>query len=189
MAEPPRGNSAAHLPVADPLALAIDRDHQLAHVVVAVDRKGADIDAYPAAASAPSFQRTFNGSTLHITRVRAGAVSHAQYHRRSVNLWTENPAQVAEDVREAAAEVEAAVVLIAGDPKAIGLLREHLKTVHRPVGWSTSRAAGPTARPSTGCARAWTRRCGRRWWKATRRCSTSSPRSWQVARHCRARGL
>ncbi|RRO14720.1 hypothetical protein EIL87_18420 [Saccharopolyspora rhizosphaerae] len=128
MAEPPRSDSALHLPVADPLQLALDRDHQLAHVVVAVDREGADVDAYPAAATAPSFQRTFNGSTLHITRVRAGAVSHAAYHRRSVNLWSENTEQVAEDVRQAAEEVDAAVILIAGDPKAIGLLRQHLAT-------------------------------------------------------------
>jgi hypothetical protein len=128
MAEPPQSDSAVHLPVADPLSLAIDRDHQLAHVVVAVDREGADVDAYPAAAAAPSFQRTFNGSTLHITRVRAGAVSHAAYHRRSVNVWSENTEQVAEDIREAAAEVEAAIILIAGDPKAVGLLRDHLRT-------------------------------------------------------------
>lgn len=128
MAEPPQRPSAVRLPVADPLALAIDRDHQLAHVVVAVDREGADVDAYPPAASAPSLQRTFNGSTLHISRVRAGAVSHASYHRRSVNLWSENTGQVAEDIRDAAAEVDAAVILIAGDPKAIGLLREHLGT-------------------------------------------------------------
>ncbi|WP_406690221.1 Vms1/Ankzf1 family peptidyl-tRNA hydrolase [Saccharopolyspora sp. ID03-671] len=162
MSEPPSGDTAVNLPVADPLPLALDRDHQLAHVVVAVDREGADVDAYPAAAAAPSFQRTFNGSTLHITRVRAGAVSHAAYHRRSVNLWSENTEQVAEDVREAAAEVEAAVILIAGDPKAIGLLRDHLSTrPPRGVGPSTSRAAEPTSRRSTCCGRASTRRCTR----------------------------
>lgn len=143
MAEPPRKDSAVHLPVADPLPLAIDRDHQLAHVVVAVDREGADVDAYPAAAAAPSFQRTFNGSTLHISRVRAGAVSHAAYHRRSVNLWSENTEQVAEDIRKAAAEVEAAVILIAGDPKAIGLLREHLRT-RPPAGRSVYVEGGRT---------------------------------------------
>lgn len=127
MAEPPTTSGATFLPVADPLPLAVDRDHQLAHVVVAVDREGADVEAFPAAAHAPSFQRTFNGSMLHITRVRAGDASQASYHRRSVNLWTENTGQVAEDVREAATEVDAAIVLVAGDPKAIGLLREHLE--------------------------------------------------------------
>lgn len=128
MAEAPRNDSAVHLPVADPLPLAIDRDHQLAYVVVAVDREGADVDAYPPAAQAPTFQRTFNGSTLHITRVRTGDMSQASYHRRSVNVWTENTGQAAEDIREAASQVDAAVILIAGDRKAIALLREHLET-------------------------------------------------------------
>ncbi|KAF4408398.1 MULTISPECIES: Vms1/Ankzf1 family peptidyl-tRNA hydrolase [Streptomyces] len=133
LAEPPAADSARLLPVPDPLGLAIDRDHQLPHVVVAVDREGADVEAYPAAAHEPSFQRTFNGSTLHISRVKAGAEAKASFHRRSVNLWTENTGQAAADVRQAAADVDAAVILVAGDPKAVGLLREHL-TAQPPAG-------------------------------------------------------
>ncbi|MFF8902303.1 hypothetical protein ACF082_33045 [Streptomyces lydicus] len=119
LVEPPAADSAQVLPVPDPLGVAIDRDHQLPHVVVAVDREGADVEAYPAAAHEPASRRTFNGSTLHISRVRAGAEAMGSYHRRTVNLWTENTEQAADDVR-------AAVVLVAGDPKAVGLLREHL---------------------------------------------------------------
>ncbi|MEW2435088.1 hypothetical protein AB0952_13040 [Streptomyces caniferus] len=126
LVEPPVAVGAQVLPVPDPLGVAIDRDHQLPHVVVAVDREGADVEAYPAAAHEPTMRRTFNGSTLHISRVRAGAEAMASFHRRTVNLWTENTEQVADDVRAAVAGVEAAVVLVAGDPKAVGLLREHL---------------------------------------------------------------
>lgn len=126
LVEPPAADSARVLPVPDPLGVAIDRDHQLPHVVVAVDREGADVEAYPAAEHEPALRRTFNGSTLHITRVRAGAEAKASFHRRTVNLWTENTGQAADDVRAAMARVEAAVVLVAGDPKAVGLLREHL---------------------------------------------------------------
>lgn len=126
MAEPPRADHAVLSPVPDPLPLVIDRDHQLPHVVAAVDREGADVDGFPAAHHEASCRRTFNGSTLHITRVRAGAEAHASYHRRSVNLWAENTAQVAEDICTAASDVGAAVVVIAGDPKAVGPLREHL---------------------------------------------------------------
>lgn len=126
LTEPPAADSAVVLPVPDPLGLVIDRDHQLPHVVVAVDREGGEVAAYPAAAYEPSMKRSFHGSTLHISRVRAGAEAQASFHRRSVNLWTENTGQAAADVREAAAGVEAAVVLVAGDPKAVGLLREHL---------------------------------------------------------------
>ncbi|MFF7177498.1 Vms1/Ankzf1 family peptidyl-tRNA hydrolase [Streptomyces sp. NPDC008121] len=126
LAEPPAADRALVLPVPDPMGLVIDRDHQLPHVVVAVDREGGDVTAYPAAAHEPSMERSFNGSTLHISRVKAGAEAQASFHRRSVNVWSENTRQAADAVREAAAAVDAAVVLIAGDPKAIGLLREHL---------------------------------------------------------------
>ncbi|MET8579080.1 hypothetical protein [Streptomyces sp. NPDC005012] len=126
LAEPPAADSARVLPVPDPLGLAVDRDHQLPHVVVAVDREGGDVYAYPAAAHEASYRRTFNGSTLHITRVKAGREAQKSYHRRSVQVWSENTEQAADGVREAAADVDAAVVLVAGDPKAIGLLREHL---------------------------------------------------------------
>ncbi|MGW8375064.1 hypothetical protein [Streptomyces sp. ODS28] len=126
MAEPPPSDLARRLPVPDPLPLAFDRDHQVPHVVVAVDREGADVDAYPAAAHEPAFRRTFNGSTLHITRVKGGAEAQASYHRRTENLWDENTGQAAEEVRAAADAVDAAVILVAGDPKAMGLLREHL---------------------------------------------------------------
>ncbi|MFF5900630.1 Vms1/Ankzf1 family peptidyl-tRNA hydrolase [Streptomyces argenteolus] len=125
LAEPPAADSAQVLPVPDPLALAVDRDHQLPHVVVAVDREGADVEAYEAAGHAPSLRRSFHGSTLHISRVKAGAEAQASFHRRSVNQGTENTGQAAEDVRSAAAQVDAEVLLVAGDPKAVGLLREH----------------------------------------------------------------
>ncbi|MDI3387831.1 hypothetical protein QIS99_16720 [Streptomyces sp. B-S-A8] len=133
LAAAPTVDSARSLPAPDPLLLAFDRDHQVAHVVVAVDREGADVEAFPAAAHEPAFQRTFNGSTLHITRVRAGAEAQASFHRRTVNVWNENTAQAAQDVREAVDAVEAQVVLVAGDPKAYGILREHLETLPVPL--------------------------------------------------------
>ncbi|GAA0492636.1 hypothetical protein [Streptomyces olivaceiscleroticus] len=84
--EPPRSGSAVVLPVPDPLDLVIDRDHQSPHVVVAVDREGAGVDAYLAAAHEPSFRRTFHGSTLHITRARAGAEALHGRRRRAAAL-------------------------------------------------------------------------------------------------------
>jgi len=76
--------------------------------------------------AAPRAQILTGTGSLHVTRVRGGAEAHASYHRRTVNLWSENAAQAAADVRAAIEEVGAQVVLVAGDPKAVGLLREHL---------------------------------------------------------------
>jgi hypothetical protein len=122
---PPRSRAVVGA-VADPLETVLDLDHQLPYVVVALDREGGDIDAYPAGAFDAATSRTYDGSTLHITRVRAGGPSMASYHRRSRNLWSENAAGVAEELAEAVNAVGAKVVFVGADPKALGVLREAL---------------------------------------------------------------
>lgn len=126
LSRPPARNQGVVGPLVDPLETVLDLDHQLGHVVVALDRAGGDVTAYPAGAFDPESHRTYDGTTLHLTRVGAGGVSMASYHRRTVNAWTENAAGVAREVAEAAREVDAAVVFVGGDPKAVPLLREHL---------------------------------------------------------------
>jgi len=124
LTSPPAGGSRAVAgPLPDPLETVLDLDHQVPYVVVALDREGGDIDAYPAGAFDPASSRTYDGSTLHITRVRAGGPSMASYHRRSVNLWTENAAGVVAEIAEAVREVGAPLVFVGGDPKALGVLR------------------------------------------------------------------
>jgi hypothetical protein len=126
LSAPPAANRAVLAAVADPLETVIDLDHQLPYVMVALDREGGDIDAYPAGAFDPSTSRTYDGSTLHVSRVRGGGPSMASYHRRSVNVWTENAAGVAAEIAEAVKAVDARVVFVGGDPKALGVLREQL---------------------------------------------------------------
>jgi hypothetical protein len=126
LSRPPGRNQGLVGPLVDPLETVLDLDHQLAYVVVALDRAGGDIAAYPAGAFDPESQRTYDGTTLHLTRVGAGGVSMGSYHRRTVNAWTSNAAGVAREVVEAAADVKAAVVFVGGDPKALPLLREQL---------------------------------------------------------------
>lgn len=126
MADPPARNRAVVLPIADPLDLVIDRDHQVPYVVVAVDRAGADIDAYAVGEHDPVSQHSFSGGTLHIKKVRGGGVSSGHYHRRSENLWDRNARESAQAVAEAMDSVGADLVLVGGDEKAATLLRDHL---------------------------------------------------------------
>lgn len=126
LSRPPGHNQGVVGPVVDPLETVLDFDHQLAYVVVALDREGGDIDAYPAGAFDPESQRTYDGTSLHLTRVGAGGPSMASYHRRSVNAWTSNAAGVAREVVEAAENVKAALIFVGGDPKAVPLLHEQL---------------------------------------------------------------
>ena len=131
MAAPPAANRARLLPVADPLELVIDRDHQVPYVVVAVDREGADIDAFAVGEHDPVSQHSFNGGTLHISKVRAGGVSSGHFHRRTENLWDRNARESAQFVAEAMDSVGAELVLVGGDDKAAALLREHLDGLSR----------------------------------------------------------
>ncbi|MGW8889741.1 baeRF2 domain-containing protein [Streptomyces sp. NPDC055749] len=124
LAAPPLVNRAVVGPVADVLETVLDRDRQLPHVVVALDRQGGEIDGYAVGAFDAARSRTFNGSTLHITRVKAGGPSKASYHRRTENVWDRNTAGVAEEIAQAVASVDAAVVFIGGDDKATAALRD-----------------------------------------------------------------
>lgn len=126
LSRPPLRDSAVWWPVAYPLGVVIDRNHQIPYVTVAADREGADVSAYTAAQHKPEFQRSFFGSTLHIQKVRVGGWTHKHYQRRSENLWDANAQEVAKDVEDTAAHVGAEVVFVGGDERAIGKLRDHL---------------------------------------------------------------
>ncbi|GAA2059240.1 Vms1/Ankzf1 family peptidyl-tRNA hydrolase [Catenulispora yoronensis] len=130
LSEPPPRSRAVVGPVPDPLETVLDLDHQVPYAVVALDRVGGDIEAYPAGAYDPATRRTYDGTTLHLTRVRAGGPSMASYHRRSLNAWTDNATGVAEETVQAASDVNASVVFVAGDPKAVPLLREELAALN-----------------------------------------------------------
>ncbi|WP_018656762.1 Vms1/Ankzf1 family peptidyl-tRNA hydrolase [Actinomadura flavalba] len=133
MTRPPARDHASWLPVPDPFDLVLDRDHQLPYVVVAIDREGADIDGYHAAAHDPATERSFNGSTLHIQKVRTGGMAQATYHRRSENLWAENAAHTAADVEKAVKRVDAEAIFVAGDDRSINMMRAHLEKLGPPV--------------------------------------------------------
>lgn len=133
MARPPARDHATWLPVPDPLDLVVDRDHQLPCVVVAIDREGADVDAYEAAGHDPVSERSFNGTTLHIQKVNAGGFAESRYHRHAENVWNDNAEHAAREVENAVADVGAAVVFVGGDERAIGLLRSHLAKLDPPV--------------------------------------------------------
>ncbi|MFG2452870.1 Vms1/Ankzf1 family peptidyl-tRNA hydrolase [Streptomyces sp. NPDC048512] len=124
LSAPPAADRAVAGPVEDVLETVLDRDRQLPYVVVALDRQGGDIDAYAVGTFDPARSRSYNGSTLHITRVKAGGPSKASYHRRTENVWDRNTAGVAEEIAQAVASVEASVVFVGGDDKATAVLRD-----------------------------------------------------------------
>ncbi|MFF0142829.1 Vms1/Ankzf1 family peptidyl-tRNA hydrolase [Streptomyces sp. NPDC005227] len=123
LAAPPVRNRAVLAPIADAVDTVLDYDRQLPHVVVAIDRQGGDIDAYEAGTLDAARSRSYSGSTLHITRVKAGGPSKASYHRRTENVWSANAAGVADEIVAAVEAVKAAVIFVGGDDKATAALR------------------------------------------------------------------
>lgn len=127
LSRPPVRNRATFSALPDVRELAADRESGMPYVVVATDRVGADVYAYTAHGGTPT-ERSFNGATLHIQKVRGGGYAHKQYQRTSEELWSANAAAVAEDVEAAIDDVGAVAVFVGGDERAIGKLRDHLGT-------------------------------------------------------------
>ncbi|MBV7650333.1 baeRF2 domain-containing protein [Streptomyces albidoflavus] len=126
LAAPPLRDQAALLPIPDALALVVDLDHQLPHVVVAVDEHGADVDAFPVSAEQPDTRRTFHGTTLHLAGLLADGPVTGVTRRRREGPWADVADQVAQDVLAAVGEVRARMVAVTGAPQALESLRDRL---------------------------------------------------------------
>lgn len=100
------------------------RQANLPYVVVLTDREGADIEAY--VPGGEDIDLEVKGSTFPIRKVSAGGWSMKRYQNRAEEVWNKNAKQVADEVARVAAEINAPLVVLAGDVRASELLREHL---------------------------------------------------------------
>jgi hypothetical protein len=100
------------------------RQSQLPMVVVLADRTGADLIAFHHGAA--DVERTVEGDDFPITKVAPGGWSQRRYQQRAENTWEENASLVAEEVTSLVRRVEAQVVVVAGDVRAVALLRGEL---------------------------------------------------------------
>ncbi|MFI6578623.1 hypothetical protein ACIBFB_22795 [Nocardiopsis sp. NPDC050513] len=135
LTEPPRQDRATWSPVPDVLPVAVDRDRHQPFVLVALDRVNARVTAYPAYPShGPASERDVTGDNLHGIDVmsRGGPGNLGGYNGRfpgksvAQDMWRDNTAKVAQHVRDAVAEVDAAVIFVGGDQEAISYLRDNL---------------------------------------------------------------
>jgi hypothetical protein len=95
------------------------------HVAVLVDRTGADLFAFRS--HAPSLHREVQGADdSHIRKSQPGGWSQRRFQQVAENLWEENAQEVAREVARLVEEVDARLVVAAGDVRAMGFLKEHL---------------------------------------------------------------
>ncbi|MGW3045697.1 baeRF2 domain-containing protein [Kitasatospora sp. NPDC001159] len=106
--------------------LAWRQDHP-AHVVAVVDRTGADLQLYPAGATEGT-HRTVVGPDDEIERNQPGGMSQMRYQHRAEDSWEHNAVKVAEALGTALAQVDAHVLMLAGDVRARQYLTKHLPT-------------------------------------------------------------
>jgi peptide subunit release factor 1 (eRF1) len=91
--------------------------------VVIADRVGADIQVVDTHGSSDS--DSVDGDTLHIQRSHPGGWSQRRFQQRAENTWERNAKGVADEVDAARERVNAQVVAVAGDPRAVAFLTEH----------------------------------------------------------------
>lgn len=100
------------------------RQRSVPHVIVTTDRTGADIVAVVDGDDVVN--DTVDGTDHHINRGRFGGWSHRRIQQRAENRWEDNARDVSERVSEIAREIDARVVTVAGDVRAMQFALEHL---------------------------------------------------------------
>ncbi|GAA2244002.1 MULTISPECIES: baeRF2 domain-containing protein [Kitasatospora] len=118
---------ALHGPLPHLLPLLAWRQDHPAHVVAVVDRTGADLQLYPTGATEATC-RTVTGPDDEIERNQPGGMSQMRYQRRAEDSWEHNAVKVAQALGTALAEVDAHVLMLAGDVRARQYLAKHLPT-------------------------------------------------------------
>lgn len=98
------------------------RQQVVPHVVVVADRAGADIEVVDHSAEVTA---SVEGETTHLHRGHPGGWSQRRYQQRAENTWERNATGVAAEVEALASAVGARLVVVAGDPRAVGFLTEH----------------------------------------------------------------
>ena len=124
MPEPPKRDIArwSSLPVYGPLVEW--HQHAIAHVIVLIDRQGADLLAFRRVG--PDFVREVEGDDDPLTKSKPGGWSQMRYQRRAENTWEHNAKEVASALTELVSEIDARLVVVAGDVRSVHMLRDDL---------------------------------------------------------------
>ena len=103
------------------------------HLVVLADRAGADIvvftrraDSFGAGGAPVMSVGEKSGEDPDLRKSSPGGWSQRRYQNRAENLWEQNAKTVADQVASLADESGARLIVVAGDVRALQLLREHL---------------------------------------------------------------
>ncbi|MCI3949229.1 MAG: hypothetical protein K0R11_1163, partial [Acidimicrobiales bacterium] len=121
---PPPSDVGRYGPLPAVLPLLRWRQTTPAVVVVLADRKGAELRALRR--DRPNVAREAGGQDFPLTKVHAGGWSARRYDERVERTWEENAQDVAAEMARLTEQVDARLVVAAGDERALALLTREL---------------------------------------------------------------
>ena len=119
-----RNDEATWGPVPRLLPIIRWRQSEPTYVVVMTDRTGADLFGFRRGSH--ELHAEVEGEHNEIRKVQAGGWSQKRYQQRAEDSWEQNAEQVAERVTRLADQIKPAFVAVAGDVRAVALLRDSL---------------------------------------------------------------
>jgi hypothetical protein len=124
LVDAPRQEIAEWSPQADLLPVLRQLPGRVPHIVVLIDRTGADITYMggPGQLDEDTEEQTVEGETFHIRKVKVGGWAHDHWQNSAENQWEANAAQAAERIASYARRLSPKFVLIAGDVRARNIL-------------------------------------------------------------------
>lgn len=135
--EPPARPHGAFGPVPDLVPLVAAAAPAASYVLVVADHTGADVTGVPAELAAagrrPSGTSVTGSRPYPVHKTGRNEWSERHFQNRVENSWSANAKDVAAEVAEAVASVDADLVLVAGDPHARSLLRADIPAVVGPA--------------------------------------------------------
>jgi hypothetical protein len=124
LAAPPGGNVARWGPLPMLTPILEWRQSRPPHLVVLADRTGATMLTVRYGLADLEFQE--EGEELHARRSPPGGFSQRRFQQRAEDTWDRNARGIAEQVARLADRIEARLIAVSGDVRAVQLLREHL---------------------------------------------------------------
>lgn len=118
-------------PVPDLLPLIKHRPEELPYVVAEVSRDHGEIRLYRAGAGAPRSVQEVEGGSEHLHKFHGGGWSELRFQHHTEDVWRRNADEVAGEIDRVASSSGARLIVLAGDIRARGLVKENLSEASR----------------------------------------------------------
>ena len=113
-------------PIPDLLPLVKHRPEELPYVVAEVSREHGEIRLYRAGTGAPSSVQEVEGESEHVHKFHGGGWSELRFQHHTEDVWRRNADEVAGEIDRVASASGARLIVLAGDIRARGLVKDNL---------------------------------------------------------------